>query len=101
MLKGSTPLCYAQQMPLVLIPEVEATHSSKASVNCYQTTHHITFHNLPSHPKILGLNDGDWDCLLMCNGLYSIIIYLLWRWRHPIPLKPGKFLPLCISFDSI
>lgn len=65
MLKGSTPLCYTQQMPLVLITEVEATHYSKASVNCYQTTpHHIpelTFRT--THPKILGFNDVDWDCV--------------------------------------
>jgi hypothetical protein len=63
MLKCSTPLCYTQQMPLVLVPEVEATHSSKASVDCYQTTpHHIpdlTFRR--THPKIVGFNNANWD----------------------------------------
>lgn len=53
MLQGSTLLCYTQQIPLVLIPQVEATHSLKASVNCYQTTpHHIpelTFRT--THPQ--------------------------------------------------
>jgi len=60
-------------MPLVLIPEVEATHSSKASVNCYQTTpHHIpdlTFRT--RDPKILGFSDGEWDCVFWCIMVFN------------------------------